>query len=88
MTTRQSLLMSPLCRDVRNDFGALSKRHTMAVGYYEDGQPGEVFIMAAKARRLRAMAQCCCQQPAARRGTGDHQTRGHARRTGAAVIDY
>lgn len=44
MSERQALPMRRHCETFEIDFGGLSKRHTVTVGYYDDGRPGEVFI--------------------------------------------
>jgi hypothetical protein len=48
MTERKALPMRRRCETFEIAFGGLTKRHTVSVGYYDDGRPGEVFISGGK----------------------------------------
>jgi len=52
MTKRQSLPMRRRCETFQIAFGGLSKMHTVSIGYYEDGTPGEVFIDGGKSGEM------------------------------------
>ena len=52
MTERQALPMKRGCETFEIEFGGLSKCHTVTVGYYPDGRPGEVFINGGKSGEL------------------------------------
>jgi hypothetical protein len=48
MTNRRELPPRRRCETFEIDFGGLSKKHTVSVGFYQDGSPGEVFITGGK----------------------------------------
>lgn len=52
MTGRQALPQRRHCETFEIDFGGLTKRHTVTVGYYDDGRPGEVFITGGKSGEM------------------------------------
>src|SRR6476646_7754847 len=58
MTERRALPMRRRCETFAIDFGGLKKSHTISVGYYEDGRPGEVFISGGKSgEQVEAIAR-------------------------------
>jgi hypothetical protein len=52
MTERHTLPMRRRSETFEIDFGGLNKSHTVTVGYYDDGMPGEVFINGGKSGEL------------------------------------
>jgi hypothetical protein len=58
MTERRELPMRRRCETFEIDFGGLSRAHTVTVGYYEDGRPGEVFINGGRSgEQVEAIAR-------------------------------
>jgi hypothetical protein len=58
MTERKALPMRRRCETFEIDFGGLTKRHTVTVGYYDDDRPGEVFIDGGKSgEQVEAIAR-------------------------------
>jgi len=58
MTDRRELPMRRRSETFEIDFGGLSKSHTVTVGYYDDGRPGEVFISGGKSgEQVEAIAR-------------------------------
>src|SRR5882672_2578682 len=47
-TERRALPMRRVCETFEVAYGGLSKAHTVSVGYYADGTPGEIFINGGK----------------------------------------
>jgi hypothetical protein len=52
MTERQALPMRRRCETFEIDFGGLNRSHTVTVGFYDDGRPGEIFINGGKSGEL------------------------------------
>ena len=52
VTQRRPLPMRRRCETFQIAFGGLAKRHTVSIGYYDDGTPGEVFIDGGKSGEL------------------------------------
>jgi hypothetical protein len=58
MTVRRELPMRRRCETFEISFGGLTKSHTVSVGYYDDGSPGEVFITGGKSgEQVEAIAR-------------------------------
>jgi ribonucleoside-diphosphate reductase alpha chain len=58
MTERHALPMRRRCETFEIDFGGLNKVHTVTVGYYDDGRPGEVFINGGRSgEQVEAIAR-------------------------------
>ena len=58
MTERRALPMRRHAETFEIDFGGLNKSHTVTVGYYDDGSPGEVFINGGKSgEQVEAIAR-------------------------------
>jgi hypothetical protein len=58
MTERKALPMRRVCETFDVAFGGLIKSHTVSVGYYPDGTPGEVFINGGKSgEQVEAIAR-------------------------------
>ena len=58
MTERQALPMRRRSETFEIDYGGLSRVHTVTVGYYPDGRPGEVFINGGKSgEQVEAIAR-------------------------------
>lgn len=58
MTERQALSMRRRSETFEISFGGLNKSHTITVGYYDDGRPGEVFINGGKSgEQVEAIAR-------------------------------
>jgi hypothetical protein len=55
---RQPLPMRRRCETFELAFGGLAKSHTVTVGFYGDGAPGEVFINGGKSgEQVEAIAR-------------------------------
>jgi hypothetical protein len=60
MINREVLPARRSCDTFELDFGGLRKAHTISVGFYPDGRPGEVFITAGKSgEHIEALARDC-----------------------------
>jgi hypothetical protein len=58
MIERQALPMRRRSETFELPFGGLAKGHTVTVGYYADGRPGEVFINGGKSgEQVEAIAR-------------------------------
>jgi len=58
MTERRALPMRRHCETFELEFGGLLKSHTVTVGFYDDGRPGEVFISGGKSgEQVEAIAR-------------------------------
>ena len=58
MTARRELPQRRRCETFDIDFGGLKRAHTVSVGYYPDGSPGEVFISGGKSgEQVEAIAR-------------------------------
>jgi hypothetical protein len=58
MTDRRPLPMRRVCETFEISFGGLAKCHTVSVGYYADGAPGEVFINGGRSgEQVEAIAR-------------------------------
>lgn len=56
-TTRRALPQRRNCETFDVDYGGLNKHHTVTVGFYDDGTPGEVFIDGGKSgEQVQAIA--------------------------------
>ena len=56
-TTRRALPQRRNCETFDIDYGGLNKQHTVTVGFYDDGSPGEVFIDGGKSgEQVQAIA--------------------------------
>ena len=58
MTERNALPMRRHCETFEIDFGGLRKSHVITVGYYDEGNIGEVFINGGKSgEQVEAIAR-------------------------------
>ena len=58
MTMRRELPQRRRCETFEIEYGGFKKTHTVSVGYYPDGAPGEVFISGGKSgEQVEAIAR-------------------------------